>query len=1442
MTQRLNNIFTTSIKTIAVCYGLFIGIATASAQEITAIDFNGDLIGKVIPDGKVVSFENQLIGNITADSLIVNFDGNLIGGVVPQGIAIGNDNRLLGKVNNDGTVRLATGKIVGKVLPNGLVVDDRFAVLGAVLFPGLIYSDDGETVGRLTGDGMYANLQGQTIGFISPDGYAYRKLGNDYSLDGRLISSKMVIDVNGQFIGSVTPGGKVTNFDGKIIGNIKANGFAYNENDKVIGKIVKSGYAFDITGKYIGFVSYNGEVFAKEKKIGKLTGDSAIVDDKGEIIGFMVDISATASDASGRYIGRIIPEGKIVQGRTVIGQIGPWNVIYDKDSKEIGKLISAGPIFDYRGNLRAHGLKNSQVILLGGTPLGYMRGNIAIDSSGKVIGSTLPEQLVVDDNNKPLGITGINSVLTMSDDKKFVSPLGYVYNIDGIINGNLLPFGGIYSLNGDLLSTLYPNGEMINNGAIASGKLTQYGINIDERNLVLGKNIDASYAVNQKGENIGILADGNLVLDKNFTPIAKILPDSSVVAIKKDSNPLMPVIGKAGSAPIAISFEGRLLGYVNNSGSVKDLGALTIGKVNARDVVLDNNNLAIGGVIDYAPVINRQCDFIGVVSPQGEVRNYREVNMGRVLPNLQVVSETGVVIGFALNPSSVVDYNGNTIGIVSANGKVLNYNSDNLGCIDAQGRLYNTQKALVGKVTEIASAINFDGKVIGRTMLDGSVINVSGQPIGYMRPDDSITSKTGMPLGILLKYRFAFDNNNKLIGFVQDNGEVYNDKNIKIAAIDFEGNIVNAGQKIGYALYDMYIYDGQKNAIGYIANDGTVMSFNNQNIGKMSRGFLIDKSGKLLGRGNRDFQIREKLNAIIGELNIDGDVYDAKGQLVGSLGMAGDIIASDGQVIATATPLQYYEAERKQPVYDNNGNVIGYVTEGNNIIDSKGNIIGQLGKDGYAVALDGTVIGNTKLDWYQKPITQPSDLPKIGSRSVETDTAQFRRSLNIALTPDGEYLGEVMDDGSVVDKKGNVVGRLLPDGLVVDSEGSLIGVEESAKSQDKSDVFVPAGTFGEGGAYGTGGGAGNLGPGGGFGPGERYDGQRSAALSTAQGERRKNMEVGKISTNVRKEAFDGMQKNWDEQGIPKAISSWRVDMSEMIFADKPIPAVIARSIDSSNPAPVTAFVERNIYAEEGRNIIIPAGSRLMGTLGSVIASTETASESAKVQITWERLVRPDGVVFVFQGLTGDAQGRGGALGYLDQQLFKKYSLPLATTMLTSATSYMLATNDTSGTGETETSRQQAANDARQNFLDQMNQIFQQILADKTNIRPLTYVPAGTRIIVYPNVDLWLRTIERDSEVSTNDKRKDILIDDKETQDKIATRAAERKVKNAGASSSVVYEADQADAKPAATLIDEKPTTSAPKSGAGAPPPPPPSSSRGSSSSISGGGSSVPQLF
>lgn len=1560
----LLNKIRSGVRTLAFFSVLFFA-APAAAIEITAIDFNGDLIGKVIPDGKVVSLDNQLIGNVTADSLIVNFDGELIGGVIPQGIAIGNDNKLLGKVSNDGSVRLASGKIVGKVLPNGLVVDDYFNVLGAVLFPGLIYSDDGKTVGRLTGDGLYTNLQGQQIGFVSPDGYAYRKVGNDYLLDGRLISSKMVISLDGAFIGSVSPGGNVTDFEAQTIGFVKANGYVYNENNQIIGQIVRSGFAFDNNGKYIGFVTYNGEVVNKDDLVGRMRADGRIADAKGEIIGFAVDLAATATDLEGRYLGRIMPGGSLAQAREVIGQVGPRGTVINKDGKIIGRLVNAGPVFNFRGALRAHALKSGAVISLEGTPLGNVRANLAYDNNGLVFGATLNNELVIAPGGKSLGMSGINASVMDGSERKFVSPFGFLFSSDGVLSGSTMTLAPVYNLTGAVIAYMMPNGSMYNKGGVALGRLTEAGINIDERNRILGRNIAADYAFSAAGELLGILSETNMILDKGLKPKAKILPDNSVVKAGKNTEVnFNPQVGTASDQHLVLGVTGSLFGYADIDGAVRNPAGRVAGKVVDGGLVIDNSGLPVGETSGYKAVVDGDCALLGVVTPQGDIRNYRETFIGRMLWNGQAVSETGAVIGYQVIPGSVIDFNGNIQGTISPSGQVTAYGGELLGCIDKRGKLRNADGEIIAGQTEFYPVMNVNGVFIGRTVLDGTVVNEANEFIGYMQPNDNVNSKTGVPVGQLFKYRFAFDNDNNFLGRVGSDARVFNAKNEEVGKVEFGGAVLKDGKNIGYALYDMYVYDNDANVIGYITRDGNVLTVNGRKLGRIDKGFLINGENKVAGRGNRDFYIRNQNNVVLGELELNGSLVDSANHVIGSLKDNGRILDSNGNVLAIAKPLQYYsllkelteaeaarlaaekaEAERLAAeqaaaagnyvigddgylrdangniigrilpdgtVVDLNGNVIGHINEngefvgldgkvrgktskdgyvvgddgylrdanGNiigrvlpdgTVVDLNGNVIGHINENGEFVGLDGKVMGKVNgggADWYSKPV-QIGAIPEIGVVGEE-EMKKYRKSLGIALTPDGEYLGDIMDDGSVVDKKGNVVGKKMPDGLIIDDDGTLIGIEE-VKKPDSSGMFVPAGTFGPGGAYGTGMGAGgNLGPGGGFGPGERYDPQRAAALAAAQNQRRQAMSVGKISSGIRPESFDGYQKNWDEQGIAKAVSSWRVNLSEMIFADKPIPAVIARSIDSNNPTPVTAFVERNVYAEEGRNVVIPAGSRLMGTLGGLTAGTETTSSSAKVQITWERLIRPDGSLFVFQGITGDAQGRGGALGYLDQQLFKKYTLPIMTTALTSYTSYIMAPkDDDDSSSDTESPRQQAANDARQNFLQDMNRIFEQILADKTNIKPLTYVPAGTRIIVYPNIDLWLRTPERDeAEVAKNLSKRDVLIDDNKLEQDRTDTQNRRKMgmtdaDRAATAGSVVYEAEGTDAEAVAAprlMDDSKVKSKKPAATAGAPalmpttpaggstPPPPPSFSSGSSSSSSSSSSaaktdnSVPQLF
>ena len=147
------------------------------------------------------------------------------------------------------------------------------------------------------------------------------------------------------------------------------------------------------------------------------------------------------------------------------------------------------------------------------------------------------------------------------------------------------------------------------------------------------------------------------------------------------------------------------------------------------------------------------------------------------------------------------------------------------------------------------------------------------------------------------------------------------------------------------------------------------------------------------------------------------------------------------------------------------------------------------------------------------------------------------------------------------------------------------------------------------------------------------------------------------------------------------------------------------------------------------------------------------------------MIRPDGSAFEFSSAqTGDAQGRSGALGYLDEQLLKKYTLPMVTNLLSSAVAYVAASGETStdSDGNTvENARAEAAEDARQNFLDNMDTMFEQILQDKTDIEAVTYVPAGTRLIIYPKEDLWVRTPERSEEEALQDLQKPtVFIDDR----------------------------------------------------------------------------------
>ena len=1365
-----------SITNVLKFLFLLCGISFAFAKnlraaEITAIDFHGRVLGQVISSGMVISAEGESIGYITADSLIVNDEGKIIGGALPQGIVIGYDNKLLGKIHSDGIVRSNTGKELGRGLPNGLVINNKDEIIGSILFPGLIYSDEGTVVGRMTGIGTYTDLDGQDLGFVSAGGYAYRKNGDSYVIDGRLISSKMVVSNEGKFLGSIAPSGDVIDFEGKKIGNIHANGYVYDEGGKIVGKTVVSSYVFDINGHYLGFISYNGTVISTTgEEIGYYRSDGNIVDNSGKIIGYPLDIAAGVADTRGRYIGRVIPEGIVIKGSETIGKIGAKNYVYNDAGELIGQVIKTGPIFDVLGNLKGEGMPSGNLISTGGNNIGHTVNNFAFDTNGLMIGGINKDLIGINTYNKALGVAGVNGSLTDGAEKNIVSPFGYLLNAEKKIIGGSLPICPIYNLEGNLYSYLKSEGTLYRGTDTVT--LTPNGLAIDKEGFA-GSQLNYAFAFNQQGNMLGYMMNNNTIMNENGDIGYKITPENYAVGtIGQSDDSVMPIIGYAGKNTVALSVNGDLLGYTDNKGFVVDLSGNTKGKVVYGNYLIDNSGSVIGKTAPFISIQNDKCDIIGVMNGHADIINSREVIIGRVLPNGQAISDVGSYLGYGITAKGLIDFDGNFRGVVN-NGSGLDYLGNNIGCINRKGIITDDgNKWKYGIIIQDA-VIDFDNNIIGQIQADGSAINTKNVIIGYMQPNGNVVSKSKKSLGNVMRYKVAFDEQNKFLGLVKNSGTVINEKGENVGHVLFDGSVISGSDIVGYALYDFYAYDENFAVYGHFTKDGTVLSSVGSRLGTLDHGFVIDKSGKPIARGNRDYTIRDISHNTLGELRFDGNVVDYENQNVGYLNDDGSVKNSTGDIIAQAYPLQYYNSS---------------------------NLAVQNPKDEYWV-------DNKKVGIQDERQTDSS-----GKRPADKSTIKdlSKKVIGIALSPDGDIIGDIYDDNTVRDANGIQKGFRTSDGIIVDMDYNPIGIEE-IKRTSAENMFVPAGTFGNGNAYGIGKQPSNLGPGGGYGQGERYDPARAQALSELQQMRRKNISVKPISSNFEVSNFTGYEEDgWP--GIQKNISSWRVDMSEMILEDKPIPAVLARSVYASESfsenVPVTAIVERNIYAEDGRNIIIPAGSRAIGAVSGDGANSGGNSGSAvKIGITWKRIIRPDGAQFLLSSAqTADAQGRAGAIGYLDQQLLKRYTMPLMNTVLTSAIAYVTAasggtTTSSNGT-TTQDDKAQAADQARQNFLDNMDQMFQEMLEDKSKIKSVTYVPAGTRIIIFPNEDLWLNNEKR------NQERRAIDLESNETgltSENTDARSSTISTGSSGGGNKVNYDEEYEEEVAPASLTSSNPT-------------------------------------
>ena len=178
-------------------------------------------------------------------------------------------------------------------------------------------------------------------------------------------------------------------------------------------------------------------------------------------------------------------------------------------------------------------------------------------------------------------------------------------------------------------------------------------------------------------------------------------------------------------------------------------------------------------------------------------------------------------------------------------------------------------------------------------------------------------------------------------------------------------------------------------------------------------------------------------------------------------------------------------------------------------------------------------------------------------------------------------------------------------------------------------------------------------------------------------------------------------------------------------------------IDTELPGDsVICIVDRPVYGAHGGNILLPQGSRIVGSYQSL------ANVGVKrLPVAWKRFIRPDGASVTLSAPSAalDLMGRAGIPAKVDNRWLARYGAAFASAMLNTSIAFATAPSrgqSNSITGSINGSNiQNPVDQARTTAAQSLGAITQQLLAEGISLKPVARVQAGTRLIIRPSVDL-----------------------------------------------------------------------------------------------------------
>lgn len=204
----------------------------------------------------------------------------------------------------------------------------------------------------------------------------------------------------------------------------------------------------------------------------------------------------------------------------------------------------------------------------------------------------------------------------------------------------------------------------------------------------------------------------------------------------------------------------------------------------------------------------------------------------------------------------------------------------------------------------------------------------------------------------------------------------------------------------------------------------------------------------------------------------------------------------------------------------------------------------------------------------------------------------------------------------------------------------------------------------------------------------------------------------------------------------KAGAARMTNLHTTIAQGKMIEAVLETAMNTDLPGMIRAIVSRDTYAEAGKIVLIPKGSRLIGSY-----NTSVFRGQQRVMVVWTRLIRPDGVDIMIGSPATDALGRAGVEGLVDNKYMESFSTAILTSIISLGVAYAAdnvtedrSTTSTSNEGTTTRTGSSGAG-AAEEAVSNIGDVAKNVVRNNLDLRPTIVVDQGTRINVFVNRDL-----------------------------------------------------------------------------------------------------------